>query len=321
MKKLITVLCAIVLWTGVYSQQERQVSHYMYDLISVNPGSAGSSDMISTHAIMRQQWVGIKGAPLDIVLNMDAPFKLFKANHGVGASIWYDEIGFNEDMNLSLSYAYQFNLGNGRLGLGINGSFVNRKLNPKWIIPTSPLHDSPDNDLAIPSGEQSEFTFDLGAGLFYRTEELYVGISTTHILQDEFVYATEGVSSTTVSSEKMIRHYYLTAGYDLQLSNPALELLPSVMIQSDTRATKIDLKTTFMYNKKFWVGVTYRVGAAVVGMIGVDILNGVKVGYSYDFDTSALANFSKGSHEVMIGYSFTVGVEKIPQKYKSVRFL
>jgi hypothetical protein len=76
-----------------------------------------------------------------------------------------------------------------------------------------------------------------------------------------------------------------------------------------------------MYNKKFWAGVTYRVGSAVVGMIGMDIMNGVKVGYSYDFDTSALANFSKGSHEIMLGYSFTLGVEKTPQKYKSIRFL
>jgi hypothetical protein len=56
-------------------------------------------------------------------------------------------------------------------------------------------------------------------------------------------------------------------------------------------------------------------------MIGMDIMNGVKVGYSYDFDTSALANFSKGSHEIMLGYSFTLGVEKTPQKYKSIRFL
>ena len=321
MKKIITIAGAVILWTGAYAQQERQVSHYMYDLISVNPGSAGSSDMVSTHAIMRQQWVGIDGAPLGVVLNMDAPFKLLKANHGVGVSIGYDEIGFNEDINLSLSYAYQFSVGNGKLGLGISGSFVNRKLNPEWIIPSSPLHDSPDQDIAIPSDDQNEFLFDMGAGIFYRTEELYVGISTTHILQDEFVYVNEGASAASETKEKMVRHYYLTAGYTLQLSNPALELIPSVMLQSDARVTKIDLNTTFMYNKKLWAGVSYRVGAAVVGMVGVDILNGVKVGYSYDFDTSALSNFSKGSHEIMIGYSFTVGVDKTPQKYKSIRFL
>lgn len=322
MKKTILVFIALAFYINAKAQQERQVSHYMYDLVSVNPGSAGSSDMISTHAIMRQQWVGIEGAPRDIILNLDAPFRLFGANHGAGLSIYYDEIGFNQDINLSLSYAYQFTVGSGKLGLGVSGSFLNRKLDPVWNIPASSIHVSPNQDAAIPTGKQNEFTFDLGAGIFYRTDELYVGVSSTHILQDEFVYQTESVSpALSETKEKIIRHYYLTAGYYLQLSNPALELIPSVFIQSDARVTKIDLNTVFMYNKKLWAGVTYRVGSAVVGMLGVNILNGVKVGYSYDFDTSALSNYSKGSHEVMIGYEFTIGVERIPEKYKSIRFL
>jgi type IX secretion system PorP/SprF family membrane protein len=318
MKKVFLVLWASVLWIEAFSQQERQLSHYMYDLISVNPASAGSTEKISAHAIMRQQWVGIDGAPEELVLNLDAPFRLFKADHGVGVSIWSDKEGFNKDINLSLSYAYQFHVGNGKLGLGLSGSFMNRKLDGgKWNIPDSPLHDQGDD--AIPKGTQNEFIFDVGAGLFYRTEELYVGISSTHLMQDEFVYESEGTAAQ--AKEKMVRHYYMTAGYNLQLSNPAFELLPSVMLQSDAKTTKIDLNTTVLYNKKFWFGVTYRVGAAVVGMIGIEILNGLKVGYSYDFDTTALSSFSNGSHEVMLGYSFNLGIEKIPQKYKSIRFL
>src|SRR5512147_1292404 len=103
MKKNILFVCMLVLWTHAFSQQERQVSHYMYDLISVNPASAGSMEKVSTHAILRQQWVGIDGAPENVVLNLDAPFRLFKADHGVGASIWYDKAGFSEDIDLSLS--------------------------------------------------------------------------------------------------------------------------------------------------------------------------------------------------------------------------
>ena len=319
MKKLILIFYAFVLWTGAFSQQERQVSHYMYDQISVNPGSAGSSDMISTNAILRQQWVGIDGAPSDVIVNLSAPFKLGTTHHGVGLSIWRDEFGFNKDIDMSLSYAYQFSVGNGRLGLGISGSFINRKLNPTWNIPGDPLHTTTDG--AIPQGNQNEFTWDLGVGLFYRTEELYVGLSSTHLLENSYNYQPNETSPTIKADEKLIRHFYLTAGYTMQLSNPALELIPSVFVQSDTRVTKIDLNTTFMYNKKFWGGVSYRVGSAVVGMIGLNILNGVRVGYSYDFDTSALASTSKGSHEIMVGYSFKIGIDKIPQKYKSIRYL
>jgi type IX secretion system PorP/SprF family membrane protein len=105
------------------------------------------------------------------------------------------------------------------------------------------------------------------------------------------------------------------------MTNPALEFLPSVFIQSDAKVTKIDINARLMYNKKFWGGVTYRVGSDIVGMIGLNILNGMKVGYAYDFQTSRLMKFSKGSHEIMLGYDFRIGVEKLPQKYKSIRYL
>lgn len=314
MRKLGLVFYACAVWTSAFSQQERQVSHYMYDQISVIPGSAGSSEMISTHAIYRQQWAGIEGAPTDFILNLSAPFKLGSTHHGVGLSLWQDEIGFNKDIDLTFSYAYQFSVGNGTLGLGLSGNFINRKINPEWRF----AEDLPSNDEDVPWGNQSEMAIDMGAGLFYRTDELYVGISSTRILENGFEFQNE---SATITREKLSRQYYLTAGYTIQMANPALEFMPSVFLQSDAKVTKIDINATIMYNKKFWGGVSYRVGSAVVGMVGLNILNGVKVGYAYDFDTSRLMKVSKGSHEIMIGYDFRIGVEKIPQKYKSIRYL
>lgn len=315
MKKLTLVFIAFVILTSAFSQQERQVSHFMYDNISVNPGSAGGSDMISTHAIMRQQWPGMDGAPTNFILNLSAPFKLGTTHHGVGLAVWSDELGFNKDIDLSLSYAYQFTVGNGRLGLGISGAFVNRGVNGEWEYPDQNV----GVDDEVPQGSQNEFAIDMGAGLFYTTDELYVGVSSTRILQSEFEYENSGSTVTTI--EKLSRHYYLTAGYTLQLANPALEFLPAIFLNTDTKVTKIDVNATLMYNKKFWGGVSYRVGSAVVGMVGLSILNGVKIGYAYDFDTSRLVNVTKGGHEIMVGYDFRIGVDRIPQKYKSIRYL
>jgi type IX secretion system PorP/SprF family membrane protein len=322
MKKTIQTFCLLILITNINAQQERQVSQFMFDHISINPGYAGSYDMISASALLRQQWVGFgDGTPQDIILNLDAPFKLFKRQHGIGVSIYSDNLGFNEDINLSLSYAYQINVGDGKLGIGIGAGFLNRKLDPKWTIPSGPGHLDPGSDLAIPSGKQNEFIFDMNFGLFYKTDELYLGLSTTHLLEDEFIYQSETASSSTQSSEQMVRHYYLTAGYNLQLSNPAFEFMPAVLLETDAATTRIDLNSTFRYNKKIWAGVSYRVGAAIVGMVGLEILNGVRIGYSYDFDTSDLIRNAKGSHEIVVSYGFKVGVEKASQKYKSIRFL
>jgi len=316
-KQILMVAGAALFLSPANAQQERQVSHYMFDQITTNPGSAGSTDMISTHAIYRSQWTGIDGAPEGITLNLSAPFRLFKADHGIGFSVWQDRFGFNSDVRPSLSYAYQFNLGSGKLGVGLSAIFMSRSLSPDWVLPSSPLHS--DVDEAIPNGDQNETIFDMGFGLYYRTDELYVGVSSTHLLEDVFIYETTGSASR--SEEKLKRQYYLTAGYTFQLANPALELQPSMLIHSDISVTKLELNTLLVYNKKFWGGVSYRVGSEVIGMVGIEILNGVKIGYAYDFNTTALSNFSSGSHEVMIGYDFRIGVEKIPQKYKSIRFL
>lgn len=320
MRKLIIVFFSLTFGSIAFTQQERQVSHYMYDHISFNPGSAGSTDMISAAIIGRWQWVGIDGAPENKIANLSAPFKLGSTHHGAGLSVWHDQLGFTSDIDFSLSYAYQFSVGGGRLGIGISGNGVYRQLDPKWYVPSTPPHVDPGSDGAIPQGSQNEMKFDMGFGLFYQTDELYVGISSTHLLENEFNYSSD-VPTGGTANEKLIRNYFLTAGYNLALSNPLIEFQPSVFIQSDAVSTKIDVNATLMYNKKFWGGVSYRVGSAVVGMVGLSVFNGVRIGYAYDFATSALTKFSSGSHEVMIGYSFTVGVEKIPQKYKSIRYL
>ncbi|MBN2763177.1 MAG: type IX secretion system membrane protein PorP/SprF, partial [Bacteroidales bacterium] len=292
MKRIFQVFCLLIIITNLSAQQERQISQFMFDQISINPGYAGSYDMITASALLRQQWFGFgDGTPRDLVLNLDAPFKLFKKNHGVGLSIFSDNIGFNEDINLSLSYAYQINLGDGRLGIGLGVGFLNRKLSdPEWYIPDGPGHVPFGSDATIPSGKQNEFIVDMSAGIFYKTDELYIGVSSTHLLEDEFIYEAETASSTTRSNDQMIRHYYVTAGYNLQMSNPAFEFMPAILIESDGATSRIDLNSTFRYNKKIWAGVSYRVGSAIVGMAGLEILNGVRIGYSYDFETTDLMN-------------------------------
>jgi type IX secretion system PorP/SprF family membrane protein len=321
-KRLITIICLMTFVNNINAQQERQVSQFMYDNISINPGYAGSYDMILASAIYRNQWLGFgDGAPQNIILNLDAPFKLFKRTHGVGLSIYTDNIGFNKDVNLSLSYAYQINVGNGKLGIGISAGFFNRNLDPEWYFTA----EGNPNDNAIPQGKNNAWIYDMGVGLFYKTEEIYVGVSSTHLFQDAFVFQSEGTSINTETDERLFRHYYLTAGYRFQLSNPSFEFLPAMLVESQIQPEgamfRCDLNSTLRYNKKIWAGVSYRIGSAVIGMVGLEILNGVKIGYSYDFETTALSNHSKGSHEILISYAFMLGVEKATQKYKSIRFL
>jgi hypothetical protein len=81
------------------------------------------------------------------------------------------------------------------------------------------------------------------------------------------------------------------------------------------------LNVNALYNKKFWGGVTYRTLNSMDVNLGIELFNGIKIGYAYGLNFSKLIKTNSGSHEVMIGYCFSLGVTSNPQKYRSVRFL
>jgi type IX secretion system PorP/SprF family membrane protein len=117
------------------------------------------------------------------------------------------------------------------------------------------------------------------------------------------------------------RHYYLVGGYVLQLPNPMFEFKPAVLVQSDMSTVEFSINGQLIYNKKFWGGLTYRYNDAIVPMVGINLLNGLSVGYSYDIVLSDLASYTGGSHELVVRYCFDVGMGGGPGRYHSVRRL
>jgi type IX secretion system PorP/SprF family membrane protein len=314
MKKVNCVFILLVLvLPSVFSQQDPLSSHYMFNTMTYNPGVAGTSGMICATALNRQQWVGFKGAPSTTVFNISAPVSPFGIRSGVGLLIESDNVGFDKDINLSAAYSYLMDVGQGKLGIGINLGMLNKTLTPDWQIPSDDAHTPASGDPLIPDSKESFVAFDAGLGLYYKTDNYYAAFSVTHINQPKIKY-TKGL--TYIS-----RHYYLTAGYTLQLPNPSLELLPSVFTLSDGKVVQLTVTSLLRYNKKVWGGVSYRAGDALIGMIGFELYNGVRLGYAYDFTISDMAKDSRGSHEFMVNYCFDLSLGKSPMKYKSVRFL
>lgn len=306
-------LTTILLMVSVFikAQQDPQFSQYMFTQLSINPGFAGSDDKINVYALTRQQWVGFmdKGAPQISVFNMDAAFSLFKLPLGAGISIKNDVIGFNNDTEINISLAYKVNIGNGILGIGIKGGIVNTDISGEWKYPDADGQDDP----AIPKNQKGMAMVDLGFGLFYKTNDLYLGVASTHLNEAEF--------DLEQGNPSLQRHYYVSAGYDMALRNPLLEFKPSILVQSDGAYSQLSINALLQYNKKIWGGVSWRTDNAIVGVLGIELFNWVKVGYSYDFVTSDLMSYNNGSHEIMMGFSFDVKKEKTPERYKSIRFL
>ncbi len=313
MKKLFTAFLFLVFIVPVFSQQDPLSSQYMFNTLTYNPGVAGTSGMICATALNRQQWVGFKGAPATTLFNVSAPVSPFGIKSGVGLVVESDNIGFDKDINLTGSYSYLMDVGPGKLGIGLNLGIFSMALSPTWEIPAGDAHTPVSGDPLIPETKETHVTFDAGLGLYYKTDKYYASLSVTHVNQPKLKFSK--------GTPYISRHYYLTGGYTVQLPNPSLELLPSAFVYSDGKAFQYSVTSLIRYNKKVWGGVSYRAGDAFIGIVGLELFNGIRLGYSYDFTISDVRTNSSGSHEFMINYCFDLNLGKSPMKYKSIRFL
>ncbi len=311
-----------VLWVLV-STANAQVhdphfSQYMFNHASFNPGSVGSSDMVCVNGINRTQWIGFPGAPITTNFSANAAIKPFGIPSGVGFNAYQDVIGFNKNLNMSAAYAYRRTIGEGKLAIGLSLGFQNNTLDASKFILGDGANSASGNS-GIPRGaEEKASVFDMNLGLYYNTEKVYFGLSSTHLYASSLKY--EG------SVIKFSRHYFMTSGYHYQLENPLFVVSPSFLLISDLAISNLDLSAVLTYNKRFWGGLSYRVGNglfgnAIIGILGIELMDGVRFSYSYDLTTSAIGGYSGGSHEFYVGYCFGLDLNKIPQKYKSVRFL
>ncbi|GAP69906.1 Bacteroidetes-specific putative membrane protein [Bacteroidales bacterium 6E] len=296
-------------------QQDPQYTNNMFYKLGVNPGFAGSDDAVSGIILNRYQWTGFPGASKTLVFSADAAVDLFGAPSGIGLNIVSDEIGFDQYVLVNFNYSYKARLSFGTLGIGVSAGVFNIGTNGEWEMPEDDegIYTQPGSDTGIPQGEVSQVAFDAGLGLYLHGPQYYLGVSVTHVNEPAIKFAD-------LAETYLARHYYLMGGYNIRLSDPLFELRPSFLMKSDIAGWTVDLNTNLVYNDRIWGGVSYRIQDAVALLMGIELMNGLKVGYSFDLVTSAIGRYGYGSHEIFLGYSLDLDRNR-NKKYKSVRFL
>lgn len=290
-------------------------THNMFNHMAINPGFSGSKDMVDLTLLYRNQWVGFgDDAPQTSLFTANTPFTLFGKTHGIGLHFLQDRAGFNTDIQVKLNYAYRMKLADGMLGIGANFGLINSELKPTFYVPaSSPLMVEASSDKAIPTETDKKNALDVGLGVFYNTDKIYFGLSAIHLNKP-----TQDYGKPQMVYERI---FYITSGYNYQLDNPLYELVPSFILQTEGSTVQFGLNTNIVYNNKIWGGLSYRPGESITAMLGTEFISGLKFGYAYDFVISRINLRTFSTHEVVVNYSFKLKKERLPQRYKSIRFL
>lgn len=313
-RRLLTIVL-VTLASVASGQTENFSSLSMFNYMYYNPGYAGDGNEIEARGLVRNQWMGFEGAPQTQTFSIDAPFKLFGIRNGAGLTIINDEIGNFQNIGLNFSYAYRRQMLQGEVGFGAGLSMTNQSFKGSWVFP-----DGGANDPWVPqNAEDKPMFFDMNLGFYYSSENVYLSCSMRNLLQSQIKYSSTSVGD--VKPSYCARQLFMGAGYEYQLTNPLFTIKPNLFIATDFATTSFSLSGIVTYNEKFYGGVAYKPIDAITFLAGVSLPSGIEVAVSYDLTTSSIINYSHGSFEFMIGYSFSLDKDKDNRKYKSVRFL
>lgn len=309
------VLCIVFLacCLAVKAQQDPHFSQNMYNHMTVNPAFAGQLNRWVVSGIYRNQWQGMPDAPETYALNVDGPLRIKGTDGGIGLNLMNDKLGMQNVLHLMLNYSYKQTLSQGVLSVGIKLGIVNEKLGSDYFIPSDENHTDKGDDPAINQEDLSKILFDMGLGVFLTGKKYYAGVALSHMTKPKFTIGQTGVFF-------LAPYMCLTGGYTFNLS-PSWDIQPSAYIMTDFVGSQYSINANAVYKQMYWGGVSYRYGDAVSFMGGLELKNGIMVGYSYDWSVSDVGKYIGGSHEVTLSYSFGMKLGKRQKVYKSVRFL
>jgi len=297
-KKITVGLIGIALGSisGGHAQQASLYTHYMYNTLVVNPAYAGSREALTITALHRSQWVGFDGAPRTQTLTAHTP--LGNKHVGVGLSLLNDKIGPTNNTSIIGNFAYRMEVSEKSklaLGLSAGANVVQGNL--------STLEIEQQADPAFQNDIKNHITPNFGFGAYYSRERFYTGVSVPSIVQNK--YSAQNLSNGIISEAKEQRHYFFIAGAYLKISEN-LAFKPTTLVKVTAGAPiQADFTGSFEIAKRLLVGAMFRTGDAVGGLVGFDILEQLRLGYSYDWSYGLKTpKYNQGSHEIMLRYDF-----------------
>jgi type IX secretion system PorP/SprF family membrane protein len=294
MKKIVLkIVFFLLVFTQVQAQQDPHYTQYMYNMNVINPAYAGSKESISGSLLYRQQWVGLEGAPKTASFALHSPVG---KNVGLGLSLISDKIGPVNENNLYVDFSYKLNLGDDKkLLFGLKTGTTFHQVGLFSDIGNGFVQNP--NDLAF-SENTSNVYFNFGAGVFYHSENYYVGVSMPNFLQTKHLRLSRDGDFYNFGSET--QHYFITGGYVFQY-NEFVKLKPSIMLKSALNVpVSADFSGNVLLYDRFEIGATYRLEDSFGAMVNFAITPNLRIGYAYDSIISDLKAVAPSSHEIML---------------------
>lgn len=301
------------------SAQDVVMSQYFSAPLYLNPALAGISYGPRATLNYRNQWSslgdGFNGGYTTYMAGCDMHIDKIRA--GIGVQFVGDLIsnGLYGSYKASLMYSQQIKFNRKMaMKIGIEGTYIHKQI--RWndltwsdmINPYTGFYNNVDvrnpTNEPVP-GKTSTDQGDMGAGLVFFTEKLYVGFAANNLLMRK--QSVTGKSSDAVPP-RFVFHFGANLNIKHRHDNQYnIWISPNVLFVNQGKALQVQgsLLTgiSFMYFGLGYRNVIYN-SDAVIGYLGFK-KGKFRVGYSYDYTISKLMNKTGGSHELSFTFNWT----------------
>lgn len=289
-KRLLKVsfVCAMLMMTfGASAQLDPLYAQYFNTPVLINPAFTGMHNRWVSSVGFRAQWTGLEGA--GNTKNFNSHISLRNNTLGAGILLLDDRIGENRNKEFNALVSYRIELNEGVFSFGMQAGTMQFTNNGGGIV----LRDPNDPKFA----PYTEFKFNTGAGVVYKTDRYMIGASVPRLLNNDI-----SIGSTTI--QVYDRHYYIIGSYLIHLTG-RLNVVPTVLLKA-TRGNPLsaDLNVNMMIDDAFTAGLCTR-NFNSVGLMGTMRLKNYRFGYVFELP-GANPGVAYTTHEITLALSIPV---------------
>lgn len=276
------------------SQQIQHYSQYFLNDYAMNSAVAGLEPYYQARINNRYQWIGIVDAPRTFVLSLYGPDR--KRELGYGGYVFSDVTGPTSRTGLYGSYSYIMTIkGTKKLSLSLSAGLLQYKIDGSKIV----LHD--EGDPSLGDGIYSTYLPDANFSVYFKDIKYFAGLSAYQLMNNSFKFK----ELDQLGINRVRTHFFLFGGYYFEINND-FSVEPSVVLKfMYPTPLQADISVRGFYQKKVWLGASFRTMDAVSFMIGYEHDKQLLFGYSYDMSVSNIRPYNTGTHELMLGYKFS----------------
>lgn len=306
----------------IIAQQRPHYSQYILNNFIINPAISGIENYADIKMSMRNQWIGIPGAPKTVYFTAHTALnkKDYRENitslgmknnpmgydftetynpaaphHGIGISAFNYSTGYINHINSMATYAYHMGLDEtwnlaGGFGVGFSHISVNRS----EIV----IENVNDPLIGTLLGIKRKFKPDLSSGVFLYSKKFFLGLSGQQLIPGKIE-----ITDTSYQTS-LIPHLFATTGLRVNL-NEYISLLPSVVFRHvGNLPLTIDYNIKLQYMNFIWAGINIRRNDGITSMLGINLNKTLNMSYAFELTTSKtlLGPLNRGTHELVIGF-------------------